>query len=279
MMPDRTTVRVAADAYRDVCAFIYEQAGVVIGDDKLYLLDSRLKPVLRRFQLEGYADLAKALATGNGGQVHEAVVDALTTHETWFMRDPSLFDALRSEILPRMISEHAHDRSLTVWSAACSTGQEAYSTLIHVREYFPQLLPWNLRFICSDISPAMVDRTREGVYSSVEIGRGLPPSLVSRYFEPAGADWRVRRELRSMLEVKRFNLHGNWSTMPKCDVLFLRNVLIYFDQDARQRILARARAQLRSHGVLLLGASESTVGISDAFEACQCAGMRYFVAR
>ena len=198
--------------------------------------------------------------------LHGKVVEALTTNETTFFRDHHPFEALRSEVLPRLIAGRQRTRNLFVWSAACSTGQEPYSLAMLIREHFPELKDWDVRILATDFSQAALDRVNLGRYRQLEVNRGLPAPLLVKYFEREGAEWRVRSDLRSMVETKQLNLVEQWPSMPFVDVVMLRNVLIYFDVATKKKILGHVRKIMSSDGVLFLGAAETTLNIDDSFD-------------
>jgi len=268
-----------AEDFQDICAHVYDKAGIVLGEDKQYLIDSRLKPIMKEFDYGNLSELVSQLKINSAGKLSQSVVDAVTTNETSFLRDSTPFDALRNDILARLIHARQDERKLTIWSAACSSGQEAYSILMIIREYFPELSDWQIKFICTDISSEMVERCKTGVYSSLEVNRGLPANLMVRYFNQIDGNWVVKDDLRRQLEVKQLNLHQSWGTIPHCDIIFMRNVLIYFDLDAKREALERASRQLNPDGVLFLGASETTLGICDAFEVRTSGKGRYYTPR
>ena len=266
-----------AEDFQQLRDHVYDQTGIVLGEEKQYLVDSRLKPVMKAFEYADWSELVNRLKNRPDPALSQSVIDAVTTNETSFLRDGSPFEALRNEVLPHLINQRQRERSLVIWSAACSSGQEAYSVLMTIHEYFPDLIDWRIEFLCTDISSEMVARTKEGVYSSLEVNRGLPANLMVKYFDQVEQSWVVKDMLRQRLKVTRLNLHEAWYGIPRCDIILLRNVLIYFDQETRQRMLERAYEHLKTDGVLFLGASESTMGVSERFESKMCGRGRYFV--
>jgi chemotaxis protein methyltransferase CheR len=193
------------------------------------------------------------------------VVEAMTINETFFFRDGQPFEVLRQVVLPELLECRAQTRSLNLWSAACSSGQEPYSLAILVRHYFPALLGWRIRLIASDLSTAMLERARQGLYSALEVSRGFPSELVPTYLEGQGDGWQVREDIRRMVEFRIINLSGAWPELPSLDLVLMRNVLIYFDAPSKERILNRVRQVMQPDGYLLLGGAETTHNIDNGF--------------
>lgn len=248
-----------------VSKLIHERAAIVLEPGKEYLVESRLAPLARREGFESIGDLIRKLRGERFGKMTEDVVEAMTTNETLFFRDNHPFDALQKTILPRLIEERRKERTLNFWCAASASGQEPFSVCMIIREHFPELLNWKINFHVSDISPGMLDRCRDGSYSQLEVNRGLPAKLLVKYFKKEGAVWQIRPEIREMLSLQQVNLAGHWPTFPKLDVVFIRNVLIYFDVPTKQRILGKIRNLLRPGGVMFLGGSETTINLDAAF--------------
>jgi chemotaxis protein methyltransferase CheR len=198
--------------------------------------------------------------------LHERVLDALTTNETTFFRDINPFESLRATVLPELIERRARTRTLAIWSAGCSTGQEPYSIAMAIREHFPELETWNLTILGTDISPTVLERARRGRYGQLEVNRGLPAHLLVRHFTRAGMEWEIEEPIRRMVRFQRRNLINEWSGLPPFDIVFMRNVMIYFDVEAKRQVLARMHGQLATGGYLLLGASETTYNLSEQYE-------------
>lgn len=255
----------AAPDFDYIAQLIHQQAAIVLEPGKEYLAESRLEPVARDHGLASIAELVQRLRTGSV-DLREAVVDAMTTNETSFFRDSHPFNALREEILPQLIEARRVARTLTIWCAASSSGQEPYSLAMLLREHFPQLQDWQVRILATDISPSMLERTRQGRYSQLEVNRGLPAAMLVKYFERDGMHWVVNHDLRRMVSTQYLNLAERWPVLPPFDLVLLRNVLIYFDIPTKQQILARVRQQLRPDGLLLLGGAETTMNIDPKFE-------------
>ena len=248
-----------------VCDLIRRRSAIVLNPTKRYLVESRLATLVRAGGHGDLTALVAALRRPSNTQLAEQVVDALTTNETSFYRDLRPFEMLRQHVLPALLQARATTRALTFWSAACSSGQEPYSLALLLLEHFPQLRTWNIRIIASDLSPTMLARAAAGSYSQLEVSRGLPAALLTKYFTPRGRNWEIKPEVRSMVEFRTVNLAEPWGFLPPVDVLFLRNVLIYFDLATKQRALAQARQVLRPDGYLVLGGTETTLGVDPAF--------------
>jgi chemotaxis protein methyltransferase CheR len=190
----------------------------------------------------------------------------MTTNETSFFRDIHPFEALRKSILPELMARRAAERQVNFWCGAASTGQEPYSVLMLIAEHFPELLKWDIKFIATDLCSEVLARSRAGCFSQLEVNRGLPASLLVKYFIREGASWRIRDDLRRRVEFREMNLVKDWLSLPPLDIVFLRNVLIYFDVETKKTILAKARRLLRPSSYLLLGGAETTFNIDEAFE-------------
>ncbi len=255
------------DNFEYLRKLIRDQSAIVLDSEKAYLAETRLLSLAAR---EGYTSVNSLLAslrTQPHGSLHAQTVEAMTNNETSFFRDLLPFEDLRRFVVPELVEARSSQRSLNIWSAACSSGQEPYSILLLLLEHFPFLSGWNLRIFASDLSATMLERTRAGRYGQLEVNRGLPAALLVKYFERVGLDWQISERIRRLLELHRVNLASdNWPTLPKMDVILLRNVLIYFDVETKKRILGRVRRLLRPDGYLFLGGAETTLHLDDAFE-------------
>ena len=248
---------------------VYERAALVLEPGKEYLAEARLLPVAREAGFVTLRDLIRRLQQGPPNGLHQKVVEAMTTNETSFFRDAHPFETLRGSILPELMAKRAAERRLNIWSAASSSGQEPYSIAMLVREHFPALSSWILRLVASDFSHEILARAREGCYSQLEVNRGLPASLLSKYFERQGTNWRIKADLRRMVEFRTINLAESLHSLPQMDIVFLRNVLIYFDVATKKAILGKVRRLMRPDGYLILGGAETTMNLDPAFERVQ----------
>jgi len=248
-----------------IAAFLKERSGLIITQDKMYLLETRLASILRDNGLSSLAALVEMLRQPGGTKVKDLVVDAMTTNETSFFRDSHPFEALRKSIIPGLIERRAASRSLRIWSAACATGQEPYSLAMMLKDHFPVLGGWKVEIVATDLSPTVLERAREGVYSTFEVQRGLPIQMLVRHFDQQDSNWKIKPELRQTITFRALNLLEDFAVLGQFDVVLCRNVLIYFDQPTKTRILAAIARRIVPDGVLLLGGAESVFGLSDAF--------------
>ena len=241
-----------------------ERSGLDLSADKQYLVESRLIPLARRAGLPGIAELVAKIKAG-AGTLTSDVVEAMTTNETFFFRDKIPFDHLREAILPALVQARASRRSLRIWCAASSTGQEPYSIAMCVKE-FAGLSGWRVEIVATDLSQEVLEKSKAGVYSQFEVQRGLPIQMLVKYFTQTGELWQLNADIRAMVQHRQLNLLQDFSHLGTFDVIFCRNVLIYFDQETKVSIFERMSRMLESDGVLALGAAETVVGISDAFK-------------
>ena len=241
-----------------------ERSGLDLSSDKQYLVESRLIPLARKRGLPGIDELVQKIKGGSDGLTTE-VVEAMTTNETFFFRDKIPFDHLRETILPALVQARAGRRSLRIWSAASSTGQEPYSIAMCVKE-FAALEGWRVEIVATDLSQGVLEKSRAGIFSQFEVQRGLPIQMLVKYFTQVGDLWQLNADIRGMVQHRQLNLLQDFSHLGIFDVIFCRNVLIYFDQDTKVGIFDRLSKVIEPDGVLALGAAESIVGISDAFK-------------
>lgn len=248
-----------------VQALLDQHVGMCFGQDQAHLMASRLDSLARHHNLCGADALVNTLRSAPTRALIDSVIDALTTHETSFFRDPAIYQALSSVVLPGLIERRAPQRSLAIWSAGCSTGEEPYSLAILIRERFPELLHWRLRLAATDVSRPVVERAREGRFTTQQLRRGISNSAQEKYFERDGEQLRACEPLRRMINWEVMNLTATWPAMQAYDLILMRNVLIYFSAESRSRTLARAAAHLAGDGCLVLGTSETTFGASTEF--------------
>jgi chemotaxis protein methyltransferase CheR len=261
------TAELPAEDFAYLCRLMHERAAIVLEPGKEYLALSRLDPIARHAGVGSVAELVGVLRGEDAAsQLHEEVVDALTTNETTFFRDFNPFESLRTHVLPELVERRRRSRSAAIWSAGCSSGQEPYSIAMAIREDFPELLTWQLRILGTDISPSVLDRARRGRYGQLEVNRGLPAHLLVRHFTRVGMEWEIEEPIRRMVRFERHNLVHEWPAMPPFDLVLMRNVMIYFDVDTKRDVLAKMHRQLAPQGYLLLGASETTYNLSEDFD-------------
>jgi len=248
---------------------VQERSAIVLDEDKVYLAEARLANLARQAGHASVDSLVAQLRAVPDHALRDRMVQAMATHETSFFRDLQPFEALRKQVLPDLIQRRAAARSLYIWSAACATGQEPYSLAMLLREHFPALVAWRIRLLASDISADVLDRAGQGHFSQIEVNRGLPARLLVKHFDRVGPLWRIKDDIRQMVEFRQINLLDPWPLGAQVDVVLLRNVLIYFDMDTKRSLLGRVRQVLRPDGALFLGGAETTLNIDDAFERCQ----------
>jgi chemotaxis protein methyltransferase CheR len=241
-----------------------ERSGLDLSADKQYLVESRLVPLARRVGLAGIPDLVVKMK-GSAEALIKDVVEAMTTNETFFYRDKIPFDHLRETIVPALLASRASRRSLRIWSAASSTGQEPYSIAMCLKEMASALSGWRIEIIGTDLSQEVLEKSKSGIYSQFEVQRGLPIQLLVKYFTQNGELWQLNPDIRSMVQYRQLNLLQDFSHLDKFDVIFCRNVLIYFDQQTKVSIFDRMAKVIEPDGMLMLGAAETVVGVTDAF--------------
>ncbi|KPF62533.1 chemotaxis protein CheR [Bosea sp. AAP35] len=243
---------------------LQQRSGLSLSPEKRYLAESRLGILCRRRGIDGLATLIQRLRPGSDSALESAVIEAMTTNETLFFRDQTPFDLFRNVILPEKLAANAATRSLRIWCAAVSTGQEAYSLAMILDDMAGQLAGWKIAIIGTDISGDVIERARTGIYSQFEVQRGLPIQMLLRHFQQDGEKWQVTERLRAMVELKQHNLLEPAGHLGHFDVIFCRNVLIYFDLPTKARVLGAVSARLAPEGVVILGAAETVIGISTA---------------
>ena len=237
---------------------VYRESAIAIEPDMKYLVESRLTTLARKSEFRGINDLIERLRSSRNVDLEGRVVDAMTTNETSFFRDSHPFDTLCEEVLPTIASSHSDP--IVIWCAACSTGQEAYTIAMAILERCP-VLAARVSIIGTDISREVIAKAQSGRYNRLEVNRGLPAHLLTKYFSQDGLSWEVSQALRDMVQFEEMNLIKDWDQMSPMDIIFLRNVLIYFDPDVKTRILRNTSKYLKPHGCLFLGLSETTLNL------------------
>lgn len=249
--------------YRFLQQYVYRESGIVLGDNKQYLIESRLTPLVRETSLASLNALCEAVRRGDH-QLSRRVVDSMTTNETLWFREPGHYDFLKQQVLPRLMASRQRSREIRVWSAASSSGQEIYSTAMMLVEL--GLGDWNLRLTGTDISEQILARARAGRYLQMEVNRGLPAAYVVKYFQRDGLDWILRERIRSLVRFERFDLRQSPTRLGSFDIVFCRNVLIYFDAETRLKILRGIRSVMPAGAVLLLSSAESVTSFDAGLE-------------
>ncbi|HEX5656850.1 MAG TPA: protein-glutamate O-methyltransferase CheR [Polyangiales bacterium] len=243
-------------AFACVRKLVYERAAIVLDDSKHYLVESRLASLAHEHGFANVDELCASLPRAPE-RLQSAVVEAMTTNETSFFRDHHPFEAIRRVALPELIAQRARKRTLRIWCAACSSGQEPYSVAIMLDEHFPALSTWRVQIYATDLASSVVARAREGRYSQIEVNRGLSAAALVRYFTRDGLEYTLKSEIRKRVQFSELNLIGSWPTLEPFDLVLLRNVLIYFDHPTKLKILQRMRTHLASDGYLMLGGAET----------------------
>ncbi len=254
----------APENYAFLERYIQQETGIAIGPDKNYLLESRLATVLQDERLGSLNELCVRLRAGIPEVLRRRIAECMTTHETSFFRDPALFEALRSDLVPEVAQARQASKTLRIWSAACSSGQEAYSLAMLLFE--SGYAGWKLDIQGTDLSSRILARASAGRFLQLEVNRGLPAPLLVKYFQRAGLDWQIKEELRRVVHFAEFDLRQSMTGRGPFDLVFCRNVLIYFDMPTRKKILAGLQSTLVPGGYLLLGASETTFQLDPGFE-------------
>ncbi len=245
-----------------------KRSGLVLSTDKVYLVESRLMPVARNRGLSSLDELIQTVRIGKDERLLTEVTDAMTTNESFFFRDKQPFESFRETVLPKIVeSRRAAGRNvIRIWSAACSSGQEPYTLAMMLKEEEASLKGMRFEIIATDLSTEIIEKARKGVYTQFEVQRGLPIQLLLKYFQQVGEQWQIDRSIRDMIAIKQFNLLNDFTVLGLFDIVYCRNVLIYFDQPTKSDILARVSKLMPEDGVLYLGGAESVLGISDAFK-------------
>ncbi|MGE3818577.1 MAG: protein-glutamate O-methyltransferase CheR [Isosphaeraceae bacterium] len=245
---------------------VWKSSAILLEEGKEYLAESRLNALASREGIGSIAELVNRLRGERGDDLTRKVVESMTTNETSFFRDVYPFEMLREQLLPQLIRLRASTRRLSIWSAACSSGQEIYSLAILLHEHFPELAGWSVRLLATDLSTEVVAKAKRGRFTQMEVNRGLSAALLLKYFRQDGSEWEIIPRLRAWIEFRTMNLIETWNDIESMDLIFLRNVLIYFDEESKRNVLSRVRTTLRPDGYLILGGTESALFHGDAFE-------------
>jgi chemotaxis protein methyltransferase CheR len=251
--------------YEYLRKLLKDHSGLDLSADKHYLIESRLLPLARKAGLPGIPELVQKMKGGSTALVTQ-VVEAMTTNETFFFRDKIPFDLFRDTIMPALIETRARDKRIRIWCSAAATGQEPYSLAMALKAMGAALAGYKVSILATDICTAVLERAQAGIYSQFEVQRGLPIQTLLKYFTKSGEQWQLAPELRSMVQFRPLNLLNDFSPLGHFDLVFCRNVLIYFDQPTKVDVLSRVARQMSSESFLVLGAAETVVGLTDAFK-------------
>lgn len=253
------------DQFTLLANLVKTQSGIVLTQDKVYLLESRLPPVARKHNMKGIDELINAVKTRPSKLLTDDIVDAMTTNESLFFRDQKPFQIIKDEVFPRLSKARAGQRKLKIWSAACSSGQEPYSLAMMSKEE-RNMQGWTLDILASDISKEMLKKAQAGTYTQFEVQRGLPITMLVKYFKQNGDKWIIDPSMRANIKFREFNLLHDMKMLGTFDIVMCRNVLIYFDQPTKTKILEGIAKQLAPDGVLFLGGAETVLGLTKAFK-------------
>ena len=243
-----------------------ERSGLVLSAEKQYLAESRLLPVARKHRLGTLAELVGKLKSTSPGALAIEVIEAMTTNETFFFRDKIPFEHFRDTIMPALIATHSQRRRLRIWCTAAASGQEPYSLAMLLREMNQQLAGFRIEILATDLSNEMLEKAKSGIYSQFEVQRGLPIQQLVKYFTQVGEAWQIAPEIRAMVSFRPLNLLHDFGHLGSFDLIFCRNVLIYFDQPTKIGVLDRLARVIEPDGFLVLGAAETVIGLTAAFK-------------
>jgi chemotaxis protein methyltransferase CheR len=255
---------ISPENYSFLQRYIYQESGIVIDAGKNYLLESRLLPIVKQEKLTTLNDLCNLLRATAPVGLRSRVVESMTTNETLFFRDLPIFEALQHHILPKLVESRRDTKRISIWSAAASSGQEAYSIAMLLQEM--RLEGWRIQILGTDLNQQILDKAASGRYLQIEVNRGLPAKYLVKHFTRAGLDWQISDKLRNMVTFQRFDLRNSMRTHGPFDIVFCRNVLIYFDVETKRKILASLRQAMVPEALLALGAAETTINLDNNFQ-------------
>ncbi len=258
-----------------VTAYIKEISGIALDASKAYLLETRLGPLLGQYDCNSYAGLYRKSKDDFSGKTKAAIVDAITTNETSFFRDKKPFDLLKHKLIPDLLEKN-HNQAINIFSAACSTGQEVYSICIALHEILFDLTKYRIKIVGTDISEEAIAAASHGYYSNFEVNRGLLPSQVEKYFIPERNAYKIIDDLRFIATFRKANLFEPLDALGMFDIIFCRNVAIYFSKDQRTVLFNNLRKRLKPGGQLIIGSTESLMGITDLYKRMEFHGAAYY---
>lgn len=252
-----------------ISGLLKQRSGLLLPKDKVYLLESRLTPIAHKRGLETLDDLVNEVRLKRKEDLLTEITEAMTTNESFFFRDTKPFDLFKDTVLPQFLESRASRKKIRIWCAAASTGQEPYSLAIILKEMEARLAGWNIEIVGTDISQEVLDKAKDGLFSQFEVQRGLPIQLLIKYFNQVGDLWQISDDIKNMVSYRKFNLLDPFTLLGSFDVIFCRNVLIYFDQPTKTEVLEKMRKLIPDDGTLFLGAAETVLGITDKFKPVQ----------
>lgn len=259
------------DIYREL---LKEKSGLVLSQDKAYLIESRLNPIAKKWGYDGIPAMTQVMRGVPSPDLVNDIVEAMTTNETSFYRDNSPFNIFKEMVIPYYKSKTGQPPKLRIWCAAASSGQEPYSLAMMLKEEAASLPGWTFEIVATDISHEVLEQAKNGIYTQFEVQRGLPVTHLMKYFSQDGDNWSINQDIKSMVHFEYFNLLDPMTSLGTFDIIFCRNVLIYFDQETKKDVMDRARAQMTDDGLFFLGGAETVIGITDEFTAVpNCRGL------
>jgi len=276
-MGPTSVAEIHTENYRFLQKIVYSETGIVLEEDKSYLFQSRLSPIVRQLGLHSVNDLCALLLATREPAIGRQVVEAMTTNETYFFRDPAHYDAIRTVLLPRLKQERRDTRKLRFWSAASSTGQEAYSLAMALLD--EGFADWNIQILGTDFSSPVLERARAGKYQQIEVNRGLPAALLVKHFRRSGLEWQVSEPVRTMARFETIDLRKSMAALGPFDLVFCRNVMIYFDAETKRKIMKELHGTLFRGGWLMLGGAETAFGVEEWFDRQTVGNAIVYVAR
>jgi chemotaxis protein methyltransferase CheR len=256
---------VSPPEYEYLRKLLKDESGLDLSADKQYLIESRLLPLARKSGFPDVGEFVARIKNGSAALIAQAV-EAMTTNETFFFRDKLPFDQFRNSVIPELLQARAGRKKLRIWCAAGSTGQEPYSLAICLKEMGADIAGWRIEILATDLSQEVLEKSRAGIYSQFEVQRGLPIQMLVKHFQQIGELWQINADIRAMVQHRQLNLLHDFSQLGTFDVIFCRNVLIYFDQDTKAGIFTRLARMLEPDGYLALGAAETVIGLTDLFK-------------
>ena len=248
-----------------LAGILKHRSGLVLTKQKVYLLESRLMPVARKYGFKNLDEVAGSIRLRRDEVLLDAITEAMTTNESLFFRDIKPFEILREKVLPQVMAGRSN-RHIRIWSAACSSGQEPYSMCMLLKEQRHKQEGWRIEIVATDLSQQMLEKAKSGMYTQFEVQRGLPIAMMVKYFKQTGDKWQIDASLRSMVTFREFNLLEDPLALGKFDIVFCRNVLIYFDSATKRKVLDGMSRLLPHDGVLFLGGAETVLGVTDRFQ-------------
>ncbi len=264
-------IKITPQEYQTYCKYIYDICGITLTPNQAYLIETRLAPLIKKLECSSFSELYNKSKADRLKKLEQEIIDAITTNETYFYRDKSPFELLQHKILPDLIDKRSTrpglPTTIKIWSAACSFGQEVYTIAITLKELLGKdISKYRISIVGTDISDDAIARSSYGLYNQFEVERGLPPNKLRLYFDQVDKGWRIKDELRSMVSFRKLNLFQSFAALGRFDIIFCRNVAIYFSQPDKVKLYEKIGGALAPDGYLLIGAQESLTGITNIFE-------------